>query len=259
MSARDAIPPAGDGGAAIAVEVTGARGVVRLTRPRARNALDGAAWRAIAEAISRLEREPTVRAIVLRADGAVFSAGADLDWLRSATGDDLTSIADALTAVSSCPRPVVARVHGAAFGGAVGLIASCDVVIASASATFSLAEVRVGVAPAIVSSVLTGRVGTARFRTWALLGAAVDAEAARRAGLVDQVAPDTDLDSAVDDILDRLAKGEPEALSSIKRIPVGGFSTADAVAELIRLRDRPSFAAGVDALRSREAPPWYHR
>lgn len=233
-----------------------APGLVELRRPEHRNALDGDAWRALADEVRRHGEDAGVRVLVLRSEGPVFCAGADLDWMRAAAPAELMAIPEALAAIAACPKPVVARVHGPVFGGGVGLVAACDLVVAAEAARFTLSEVRVGVAPAIVSPAVIGRVGPSRFRAWALTARAVAADEALAAGLVDRVTPPDDLDEAVAEVVAALAAGEPGALAAAKRLFPAGLPAEAAVAELARLRGRPAFAEGIAALRERRRPAW---
>ena len=236
--------------------VEGFRAVVEIRRAEARNALDGDGWRAIAEAAERYGHDDAVRVIVLRGVGEVFCAGGDVDWMRRASTDELALVGHALSGLAACPKPVIARVHGSAYGGGVGLLAACDVAVASDTARFALSEVRVGVAPAIVSRVTVRRIGGARFRAWALTGRAVTADEALAAGLVDLVVPPERLDSTVDEVVASLAAGEPAALAEVKRMFPNGLDDAEAVATLARLRARPEFAEGIAALREKRRAAW---
>jgi methylglutaconyl-CoA hydratase len=230
-----------------------------LDRPDRRNSLDGDGWRFLAETVRRQEARQKVRAILLRSTGPVFCGGADLGWMRGAPEAELAAAYDALEAIRRCPKPVVCRVQGPTFGGGVGLVAAADVAISDADATFTLSEVRLGIAPALISRFVVERVGAARFRSWALLGRQIDASSALAAGLVDHVATEQGLDAAVDEALDAIRRGEPEAISTIKRFGPRGLERDEAAATLARLRDRPEFAEGVAALREGREPEWTAR
>lgn len=231
-------------------------GLIELSRPDQRNALDGEGWRAIAEGVRRHADDPAVRVLIVRSGGPVFCAGADVGWMRGADERELRVAAEALDAIAACPKPVVARVHGPAYGGGVGLVAACDLVVASSQARFTLSEVRIGVAPAMVSRAVIGRVGGARFRAWALTARGITAEEALAAGLVDRVAPPDGLDEALSEVVGALAAGEPEALATVKRLFPDGLGTDAAVAELARLRERPEFAEGMAAVREKRPAAW---
>jgi methylglutaconyl-CoA hydratase len=240
----------------VRVRVEAIRGIVEVDRPEGRNALDGDGWRDVAAAARRHAADPAVRTLIVQSTGSVFCAGGDVDWMRRAEEAELRAVAEALDALASCPKPVVARVQGPAYGGGVGLAAACDLVVASSQARFQISEVRLGVAPALVSRALIGRVGGARFRAWALTARAVGADEALAAGLADVVCAPERLDGAIDEVCQALCAGEPEALSSVKRLFPDGLPAAAAAAELARLRARDAFAEGIAALREKRPPRW---
>lgn len=234
------------------------RGTIEIDRPESRNALDGHGWRSLIASIEQLSHDSSVRAIVIQSIGSVFSAGGDFDWMRGADESELRVIVETLAAIASCPKPVVVRVHAPAYGGAVGLIAACDWAIAREGVRFALSEVRVGLAPAIVSRAVITRVGPARFRGWALTAAPVDARAALAAGLIDEIVPNDDdaLDQAVGAVLNTFGQGEPAALTEVKGMFPTGLSGDDAVSLLVRLRSHQNFAEGVAALREKRLAAW---
>jgi methylglutaconyl-CoA hydratase len=242
----------------VRVSARGSTGTIEIDRPESRNALDGQGWRSLIAGIEQLTRVPSVRVVVIQSVGSVFSAGGDFDWMRGADEAGLRVIVETLDAITTCPKPIVARVHAPAFGGAVGLIAACDWAIASEGVRFSLSEVRIGLAPAIVSRAVIARVGPTRFRGWALTAMPVDAGAALAAGLIDEVvsAADSGLDKAIDDVVRILCQGEPGALAEVKRMFPTGLPGDQAVSTLVRLRSHETFAEGVAALREKRHPSW---
>jgi methylglutaconyl-CoA hydratase len=229
---------------------------VVIDRPDRRNALDGDGWRFLAEAVRRQDAREGVRVIVLRSTGPIFCGGADLRWMRTAAPSDLAAVHVALEAMRRSARPVVCRVQGPAFGGGIGLVAAADVTIASASATFTFSEVRLGIAPALISRFVSERVGAARFRAWAMLGQPIDAATALATALVDHVATDEGLDAAVEEAATALLRGEPAALTAIKRFGSAGLDRDPAAETLAGLRDRPQFDEGVAALRDGRPAAW---
>jgi methylglutaconyl-CoA hydratase len=234
----------------------GIRGIVEIDRPDGRNALDGDGWRGIRAALRQHEADPEVRTVLLQATGSVFCAGGDLDWMLRSEPSELQVGAEAADALIACPKPVVARVQGPAYGGGVGLLAACDLVVAVDTARFQLSEVRLGVAPAMVSRAVIGRVGGARFRAWALTAQSIDPAAALAAGLVDRVVAPDALDRAIDEVCQSLCAGEPGALASVKALFPAGLPAGAAAEELGRLRARPAFAEGIAAMREKRPPSW---
>ena len=179
---------------------------ITLARPDRRNAFDAALIAELAEAFVAVGR---ARAVVLAGDGPSFSAGADVDWMRSSV--DLSyeeNVADAnalramLEAIDGCPAPVVARVQGHALGGGAGLVAAADIAIAASDAVFAFSEVKLGIIPAVISPFALARIGPAQARRYFVTGERFDAETALRIGLVHEVAED--LDAAVERVVGEL-------------------------------------------------------
>jgi len=196
--------------------------VLRVTLARAdrRNAFDAEIIRELAEAFVGVGR---VRAVVLAGDGQSFSAGADVDWMRSSV--DLSTeqnVADAnalrrmLESIDSCPAPVIARVQGHALGGGAGLVAAADIAIAARDAVFAFSEVKLGIIPAVISPFALAKIGPGAARRYFLTGERFDAETALRIGLVHEVADD--LDAAVDHIVSELMSAGPQATRWAKRL-----------------------------------------
>jgi methylglutaconyl-CoA hydratase len=191
---------------------------VTLARPERRNAFDAALIAELAEAFVDVGR---TRAVVLAGEGASFSAGADVDWMRSSA--DLSfdeNVADAnalrrmLESIDRCPAPVVARVQGHALGGGAGLVAAADIAIASTDAQFAFSEVKLGIIPAVISPF--AKIGQGAARRYFLTGERFDAETALRIGLVHEVA--ADLDAAVDRVVGELLSAGPKAARWAKRL-----------------------------------------
>jgi methylglutaconyl-CoA hydratase len=193
---------------------------VTLARPDRRNAFDAELIRELAEAFVDVGR---VRTVVLAGDGQSFSAGADVDWMRSSV--DLSqdeNIADAnalrrmLEAIDACPAPVVARVQGHALGGGAGLVAAADIAIAARDAVFAFSEVKLGIIPAVISPFALAKIGPGAARRYFLTGERFDADTALRIGLVHEVADD--LDAAVDHVVGELLSAGPQAVRWAKRL-----------------------------------------
>ena len=193
---------------------------VTLARPDRRNAFDAALIAELAETFVDVGR---ARAVVLAGDGASFSAGADVDWMRSSA--DLSfdeNVADAnalrrmLEAIDGCPAPVVARVQGHALGGGAGLVAAADVALAARKAVFAFSEVKLGIIPAVISPFALAKIGAGAARRYFLTGERFDAATALRIGLVHDVADD--LDAAVDGVVGELLSAGPQAARWAKRL-----------------------------------------
>ncbi len=248
------------------------RGVVTLTidRPAARNAIDADTMGALTDACHRLAADGDVRVVVLTGAGEVFSAGADLAWMSamaSASFDE--NVTDArrfeamLSAVHELPVPVVARVNGAALGGAAGLVACADVVVAVEGASFGFTEVRLGLAPAMISAYVVPRIGPAQAGRWLVSGERFPAATAQAIGLVHEVVAPERLDAIVADAVDSLLAGGPEAQRATKRLlrrVVATPAPADTVDERVelisRLRVGDEGQEGMGAFFERRPPSW---
>ena len=185
---------------------------VAMARPERRNAFDAALIGELTEAFADVG---DARAVVLSGDGPSFSAGADVEWMRSSVELSYDeNVADALRlramldAIDGCPAPVVARVQGHALGGGVGLVACCDIVIADPEAQFAFSEVKLGIVPAVISPFALAKIGPSAARRYFVTGERFDAETALRIGLVHEVA--ADLDGAVERVVGELLERRPE-------------------------------------------------
>ena len=218
------------------------RGIATLTlnRPEVRNAFDAGLIQRLTETLMELKANPGARALVLTGSGAAFSAGADIRWMRSMAGcseeenvEDALHLADLMSLLNALPLPTIARVNGHTFGGGVGLVACCDIAIASNEALFALSEVRLGLVPAVISPYVIAAIGARNARRLFLSGEAFDARLARRIGLVHEVAKPNKLDAAVEHQLEMVLKGGPVALRENKELIAtvegGGLSAGAAL------------------------------
>ena len=231
---------------------------VTLARPQRRNAFDAELIAELAEAFADVGE---ARAVVLAGDGPSFSAGADIAWMRaSAELSEDENVAEALRlrrmllALDSCPAPVLARVHGAAIGGATGLVACADVAVAAEDAVFAFSEVKLGIIPAVISPFVLAKIGPSAARRYFLTGERFDAGTALVIGLVHEVA--ADVDAACERVLGELLSGGPEAVRAAKRLvrdaPLGDETAA-------RIAERRASAEGQEGLRAfieKRAPAW---
>ncbi len=198
---------------------------VNLNRPDSHNALDTALITEISDSFEELAGDEGVRAVVLSGEGRSFCAGADIGYMRDTSRfsyeenlEDARSLAAMFRAVGECPKPVVAKVKGAAIGGGAGLVAAADVIIAEENTVFSFSEVRLGIAPATIAPFVVGKIGSSHARRLFLTGERFGADLAREIGLAHEVAPERELDEAVRKKVEQLRKGGPEALAAVKSL-----------------------------------------
>lgn len=257
-----------------AVEISRTGAVARLTmnRPEVHNAFDDALIAELTAAIDELDRDATVRAVVLTGAGASFSAGADLNWMRGmATAseaenrEDSLRLARLMRRLQCLSKPTVARVNGAAFGGGVGLVACCDIAVAAEGASFALSEVKLGLVPAVISPYVIAAIGLRQARRLFVTGEIVKASAAQTMGLVHEVVPADGLDAAVDRVLDLLGKGGPVAQGEAKKLALNmaGMSEtameavdAENAALIARLRVSAEGQDGLSAFLAKTRPSW---
>ncbi len=256
----------------ILIESEAAPGIVRLTlnRPEARNALDRALIEALAMAIAHHAARSSTRVLLIAGSGSVFCAGADLASMRAlGTASyaenlaDARRLADLLAALHDCPKPSIACVQGAAYGGGLGLVAACDVAIAAADARLRLPEVRLGLAPAVISPYVLEAIGPRQARRYALSGETIDADQARRIGLVHEVVAPAELGAATLALATEIASGGQAALAATKGLFADARRTepATATAErtarvLAELRAGPEAQEGLAAAIERRRPAW---
>lgn len=242
---------------------------VTLDRPEVHNAFNPALIEELTRCFAALGGDAGVRAVVLTGAGRSFSAGADIEAMRQSL--DLTpaeNVADAerlaalFATIDRCPKPVVARVNGAAIGGGVGLVAVCDVAVAAEGTRFAFSEVRLGIAPAVIGPYVVRRIGPGHARALFLTGARFDAARAREIGLVHRVVPAEGLDAAVAEVVAALLAGGPAAQAAIKALlaDLPGLEEAGARAyttDLIaRLRTGAEGQEGLRAFLEKRPAAW---
>lgn len=246
--------------------------IARITvdRDDKRNAFDADIIGELTRSLEQVGEHPEVRAVVLAGAGKHFSAGADLAWMRSmADMDHDDNIADArrlaalMDAIDRCPRPVVVRVQGAAFGGALGLICAADIAVTADDARFCLSEVRLGILPAVIAPYVVRALGERQARRFFITAEVIPAATAEQLSLVHKVVPREQLDEAVDEQLDLLRGGAPgaqcRARELVERVAHGPIDrdmrgyTAELIAEL---RGADEGREGLSAFLEKRTPKW---
>jgi methylglutaconyl-CoA hydratase len=251
-----------------------ARGIATLTldRPEARNALSAALVARLTESLTTLAGDATVRAVLLTGSAGVFCAGADIGEMRAAGSGaqdqnevDARRFATMLEVLERQPQPTVAIVNGAAYGGAVGLVAACDIALAASSARFALSEVRLGLVPAMISPYVIRAMGPRQARRWFLTGEAMEAHTAERIGLVHEVVDDAALSVAATALVDALLAGGPGAQAEIKRLirhvtgrsdPADESMLGETARWIARIRAGGEAREGLTAFLERRRPGW---
>jgi len=254
------------------LEVTKNGGVARVTlnRPELRNAFDDALIAGLTKAFLEIERDASVRVMVLAGNGPAFCAGADLNWMKRMAGygydenlADAKALAGMLAALDRLPKPTIARVHGPVFAGGTGLVAACDIAVGTPEAKFCLSEAKLGLSPATISPYVMRAMGERSARRYFLTAEVFDAEEALRVGMLSSLVPASALDSAVDELAKHLLAGGPEAHAKIKALirAVAGRRPDDAlVAEtaqrIAEIRGSPEGKEGIAAFLEKRKASW---
>ncbi len=244
--------------------------VLTMNRPAVFNAFDELLIAELDAAFALLGGDASVRVIVLAGAGKHFSAGADLQWMqRAAAAPQDDNLADArrfsamLARIADCPKPTIARVQGAALGGGVGLVAACDMAVASDAASFAVSEARMGILPAVIAPHLVNAVGLREARWLALTASRITADEALRVGLVQRVVPADVLDTTVDACVTDLLACGPQAQAEIKQLyarlapgPVTGEMRELTAQTIARVRSTPEAREGFAAFLAKRKPNW---
>jgi methylglutaconyl-CoA hydratase len=249
---------------------TDSRGVTTLTlnREEKHNAFDDAVVAELTAKLKRVETDPAVRVVVLTGVGKTFSAGGDLNWMRAMAKfnekenmEDALKLAELMETLDTLKKPTIARVQGPAYGGGVGLVACCDVAIASESAKFALTEVRLGLIPAVISPYVIAAIGAREARRYFLTAEVIEARTAYDMGLVHEVVTPDILDETVGIIVTALLKGGPKAILAAKAFIAEQAGDRRALkkktAQLIaELRASPEGQEGLSAFLEKRSANW---
>jgi methylglutaconyl-CoA hydratase len=248
------------------------RGVteIRMTRADLHNAFNDEMIGDLTAAFAAIDPE-TTRCVVLSGDGKSFCAGADMNWMKrmvkyseAENAADSCHLFDMFATIAECPVPVIARVHGAAVGGGVGLAAAADIAFATEKAVFGLTEVRLGLVPAVISPHVARKMGATHCARYFLTGARFDAAEARRTGLVQEVVADAaQLDELVNDTAKAIASSGPVAVREAKKLSRSGVErmpiaeSREYVTSLIaRLRVGEEGQDGLTSFLEKRKPAW---
>lgn len=256
------------------ISSTDKRGVLTLcmNRPQVHNAFDADMILELTTALKSAEQNDKVRLVVITGAGSCFSAGADLNWMRSlleASQDDnerdALRLAGLMRSLNYLSKPTVAKINGAAFGGGLGLIAACDITIAVDTARFGLTEARLGLVPAVISPYVIRRIGETYARRYFLSAERFDSQRASEIGLIQQTAAPDELDTVIEGLVRQVLDGGPLAVTQCKQLvfAIAGHSaetqkiTDEMTARLIaRLRVSDEGQEGLAAFLEKRRPGW---
>ena len=252
---------------------TDARGVATATlnRPEVGNAYNAGLLDALIGGLTQLAADPAARCLVIRGAGKHFQAGADINWLNEVAAyppaeNYAASIATtrAMQLLNEFPKPTIALVHGACFGGGVGIVCCVDVAFATPDAQFGITEIRVGVAPTPISTHMVNAIGLRHTRRYALTGERFDAREAERIGLIHEVVAATETEAKLAHLLDAILLGGPNAIAMTKRSFLGANDLLLDERQIAMLahegwtqRHSPEGREGTSAFREKRKPSWY--
>lgn len=247
--------------------------ILTLARPSTSNAFNGAMMQEIRSALAKVQSSAdSCRGLLIKGKGKHFCAGADLEWMRSSARlsetenrEEAAQLSEMFTALYRLPVPTVAYVHGACYGGAVGLVAACDWAVASDNARFCLSEVKVGVVAAVILPFVAQKIAPGHLRRLVLQARVFSAAEARDAGLVQRVTSIADAEAVVRDEMEQLVAGSPEAQRAFKKlhqqVVEGAFADWETreqhmVQTIARLRTSENGQKGLSAFFDKKAPDW---
>ncbi len=254
----------------VQTELEGPVARITLNNPDKRNAFDNTIIEALIDAFALANADGSTRVIVLQAAGKHFSAGADLGWMRKMGGlgyqenlDDALRLGELMRVIDQSAKPVIAKVHGASFGGALGLICAADIAVCDEGSRFCLSEVKLGILPAVIAPYVVRAMGERQARRYFMSGEIFNAADAHRLGVVHEVATAEQLEARVGEFIEALLAGAPQAqIEARELVARTGHDSVDqpmidyTAALIARLRTQQEGQEGLSAFLEKRAPAW---
>ncbi len=255
----------------LAIERQGPVGLITMNRPERHNAFDDALITELTDAFRSMEAEDGIRIVVLSGTGKSFSAGADLNWMKRMAGfsieenrRDAMGLAALMRTIAHLRQPTIARVQGAALGGGVGLVACCDIAVATQDAAFALSEVKLGLIPAVISPYVIAAIGERAARRFFLTGERFSAADAWRLGLVHEIAgSEAEMDELIGAIVDAMLAASPAAQKDAKDLvravanrPLTSEVVQDTADRIAKIRSSPEGREGIAAFLEKRRASW---
>ena len=247
-------------------------GIARVTldRPELRNAFDDALIKLLHEAFVSLGEDKAIRVVILAGNGPAFCAGADLNWMKRMAKygydenlADARALAQMLATLDRMPKPTIARVHGPVFAGGTGLVAACDIAVGTPEAKFCLSEAKLGLSPATISPYVIRAMGEHNARRYFLTAEVFDADEALRIGMLSLLVSPSDIDEAIEDLVNHLLAGGPEAHAKIKDLiravagrAVDDALVADTAKRIAEIRVSPEGKEGIASFLEKRKASW---
>ncbi len=249
------------------------RGVVHITlnRPAKHNAFDEQVIALLTQAFEQANADPLARVVILQANGKHFSAGADLQWMKKMVSydyernhQDACALATMLNRLYTLNKPTIAKVSGAAYGGAVGLIACCDMAVATKLSKFCLSEVKLGLTPATIAPYVINAIGPRQARRYMQTAEIMTARRARRIGLLSEAVSEDDIDNTVDELIEHCLNAGPQALAMTKQLidwcqfqPITSELMHKTAATIASIRVSPEGQEGLGAFFDKRPAQWH--
>ena len=257
----------------LVIETRGPVATVWLNRPEVHNAFNAKVIEELTAAFARLDADAQVRVVVLAGRGKSFSAGADLNWMKAAGAasfeenlEDARRLARMLWQIAHMGKPTIARVHGAALGGGMGLACACDLCIASQRAVFATSEVRFGIIPSAISPYVIRAIGVRQAKRYFQSAERIDATRAFALGLAHEVVEEEALDAKIDEVVQALLSGGPKAQAAAKELidavadrPLSEAVLEDTAQRIARLRATDEAREGLSAFLEKRPAAWVPR
>jgi methylglutaconyl-CoA hydratase len=240
-----------------------------LNRPEVHNALNDQLMKDLTNCFKSLYSDDSIRTIILTGKGKSFCAGADLNWMKSMVKysheeniRDSRLLLKLYESIYSCPKPVICRINGHAFGGGIGLIAVCDITIAPPNQKFAFSETKLGIIPSVISSYVVNRIGLSNMRRLFITGERFTSEYANVIGLIDYVIPNDNLDSEIEKYIKILSSSGKKSIMEIKNL-VSKFQEIEledykdyTVKKIAELRNSKEGQEGINAFLEKRKPKW---
>ena len=244
---------------------------VTLNRPEKNNAFDDSMIAELTAHFNAIDSDPNIRVMILAATGKNFSAGGDLAWMKRMANysyeqnlADARGLAEMLKTLNFISKPTIARIQGAAYGGAVGLACCCDIVVASSDAKFCLSEVKIGLIPATIAPYVIAAIGERASRRYCLSAEVIDAQTALQLGIASELVANTELDNCIANICQQLLSNGPSAMSAAKQLifqvahqPIAETIIEQTCQAIAQRRAGPEGQEGLSAFLQKRKPQWY--
>lgn len=253
----------------IQLQINNECATITLNRPEVHNAMNEELMKELTSVFQTLSQDSTIKCIILTGNGSSFCAGADLNWMKSMVTyskqeniKDSTILLDLFNEIYNCPKPVIGKINGHAFGGGLGLIAVCDITIGIPNKKYAFSEAKLGIIPAVISSFVASRMKPADMRRLFITAERFDTQTAHTLGLIDILTSEEEFDNVIDSYVSLVLSSGPQAISEIKQL-INQLSHMDtkkfqhhSVEKIAELRISKEGQEGISAFLEKRKPTW---